>query len=259
MKLLLSPIVLALLTTFSLSAGPAMATPGIIILPNDGGPPPPPPTATVEGAPGDISEQQPPTTVPGSGLLQALPSGEKLENPLSAGQRAQALQRYLLGTLTDVGFPPTEEEVLAALEQFLPPPDAGPIMTTAYAVSAELLVERAVLLLPAAAANIVSRVVQSYPKRAAAIVTTAITSAPDQKGAIVDAAKLAAPGEAAAIEKAAEAARAEPITAPATAVPQRPTDIKIDRLVTEYPDTKLRDDRPGPPISLPQPTSPFVP
>ncbi len=265
MKLLLSAIVLALLMTFSLSAGPAMATSGTINLPSDGGPPPPltppPPVETVGSAPGAISEHQPPATESGGGLLTALASGENIEN-LSAGQRAQALQQYLLGTILDVGFSPSEEEVLAALEEFLPPPDTGPIKTAAYAVSAELLVERAVLLLPTAAANIVFRVIQSYPEQAEAIVTAAVTAAPDQKGAIVAAAKQAAPAQAAAIEKAAEAALPDPATAPATAGPQQAPVININPMVTEYPGTTARDDgpaiTPGPPGEQP-PTSPFVP
>ncbi len=268
MKLLLSAIVLALLTTLSLSAGPAMAASPTTNLSPEGmtpPPPPPPPAETVGSAPVAISEQQPPATGPDDGLLSALASGENTEN-LSAEQRAQTLQQYLLGTVTDVGFSPTEEEVLAALEELLPGPDAGPITTTAYAVSAELLVERAVLLLPAAAANIVTRVVQSYPERAAAIVTAAVTAAPDQKAAIVDAAKLAAPDQEVAITTAAEAALPDPETAPAIAVPQQPPVININPMVTEYPGTTARDDGPGvtpgpppgPPVP-PEPTSPFVP
>jgi uncharacterized iron-regulated membrane protein len=253
MKLLLSAIVLALLTTLSLSAGPAMAASPTTNLSPEGmtpPPPPPPPAETVGSAPVAISEQQPPATGPDDGLLSALASGENTEN-LSAEQRAQTLQQYLLGTVTDVGFSPTEEEVLAALEELLPGPDAGPITTTAYAVSAELLVERAVLLLPAAAANIVTRVVQSYPERAAAIVTAAVTAAPDQEVAITTAAEAALP---------------DPETAPAIAVPQQPPVININPMVTEYPGTTARDDGPGvtpgpppgPPVP-PEPTSPFVP
>jgi len=265
MKLLLSAIVLALLTTLSLSAGPAMATSGTINLPSDGGPlpplTPPPPVETVGSAPVAISEQQPPATGPDDGLLSALASGENTEN-LSAEQRAQALQQYLLGTIPNVGFSPTEEEVLAALEEFLPPPVAGPITTTAYAVFDADPITRAVLLLPAAAANIVSRVVQSYPEQAEAIVTAAVTAAPDQKGAIVAAAKQAAPAQAAAIEKAAEAALPDPATAPATAGPQQAPVININPLVTEAPGTTNRDDgpaiTPGPPGEQ-RPTSPFVP